>query len=151
MKVKLTNPNFQDDYVNNLLRARGINNPIDYARPSSKYLEPANNLANIDAAATLYLAVIEKNDNRILIVADADFDGNASAAIIYQYTKRLNPNLDLSFICHDRKAHGLEDLIDDILDNEKHYDLIILPDSSSNDFEYHEKLAEIGTRCLVLD
>ena len=38
-----------------------------------------------------------------------------------------------------------------IIDNEKTYGLIILPDSSSNDYQYHEELKEIGTKVLVLD
>lgn len=151
MKIELVNPNFQEDYVNNLLRARGVKNPEDYWCPTSKYLEPANNLDNIDAAANLYLGIVRKDGAKVLIVVDDDDDGNCSSAIIYQYTKRLAPAIHLDFMCHERKAHGLEDLIDEIINGKTHYDLIILPDSSSNDFEYHEKLAEIGTRCLVMD
>ena len=52
---------------------------------------------------------------------------------------------------HEHKEHGLEDHIQHILDSSINYDLIILPDSSSNDYEYHELLKEHGSRCLVLD
>ena len=45
----------------------------------------------------------------------------------------------------------MQDHIDSIIDSNIHYDLIILPDSSSNDYEYHERLKEYGTKCLILD
>ncbi len=52
---------------------------------------------------------------------------------------------------HSGKQHGLEDLIEEI---ENEYDspaLVILPDSSSNDYEYHARLKAIGVDILVLD
>ena len=52
---------------------------------------------------------------------------------------------------HEHKQHGLEDCCQAILNNNVDYDLIILPDSSSNDYQYHELLGEHDTRCLVLD
>ena len=38
-----------------------------------------------------------------------------------------------------------------MLESDTHYDLVILPDSSSNDYLYHDELGKLGTQCLILD
>lgn len=81
----------------------------------------------------------------------SDCDGYTSAAIIYQYTKLLNPNCQIDYWLHEGKQHGLQDHIDKLMAEDVHFDLIILPDSSSNDRNYHDMLDEINTPCLVLD
>ena len=52
----------------------------------------------------------------------------------------------ISFRIHDGKEHGIiaETIPDDIK-------LVIAPDSSSNDYEIHQKLAERGIDVLVID
>lgn len=80
-----------------------------------------------------------------------DVDGYTSGAIIYKYIKQIKPEVNINYILHEHKAHGLEDCWEDIINSNIHYDLVILPDSSSNDFEYHEKLIENNIKVLVLD
>lgn len=70
---------------------------------------------------------------------------------MYLYIKSIRPNQSIYYVLHEHKQHGLQDHINDILDEERNFDLIILPDSSSNDYEYHEQLAARGMKCLVLD
>ena len=100
MKVKLANPNFYNNFVENLLKFRGIQNVADYMQPTKDYLQPPDNLKNIGAAAALYTRVV-LNDGKILIVVDSDVDGYTSAAIMYQYTKRLNPNCTVEYWLHE--------------------------------------------------
>ena len=88
---------------------------------------------------------------KILLIVDCDVDGFTSSAIIYQYIKSFAPNQEIDYWLHEHKQHGLEDHITNILNCDTHYSLVILPDSSSNDYEYHEQLKEIGTKCLILD
>lgn len=57
----------------------------------------------------------------------------------------------LHYKIHTGKQHGLEDMMEEILDEDVKYSLIILPDSSSNDGDYHLELKDIGIPCLVLD
>lgn len=57
---------------------------------------------------------------------------------------------DIEYHIPDGKSHGLESVFEDLKDY-KQYDLIILPDSSSNDYEFHEELKNIGYDILVLD
>jgi single-stranded-DNA-specific exonuclease len=150
MRINLINDNFKSDYVNNLLVARGVTDLEAYFNPDVKYLQSPSHFKNIMLAAALYGRVVNSN-GRILIVVDSDCDGFTSAAIIYQYTKRMNPNCQIDYWLHEGKQHGLQDHIDRILDEEHQYDLIILPDSSSNDATYHNMLEEVNIPCLILD
>ena len=150
MKYNLINENFADNYAVNLMRSRGIADLEQYKKPSREFLSSPNNLRNIAAAAGLYIRVVTQG-GRVLIVVDSDNDGYTSAAITYQYTKRLNPECHVDYWLHDGKQHGLADHIDKLMDADCQYDLIILPDSSSNDAKYHDMLEEIHIPCLILD
>ena len=150
MKVNLINENFQEDYVNNLLRARGVEDLDAYLHPNAEYLQTPAAFKNIQLAAALYTRVV-MNNGHILIVVDSDCDGFTSAAIIYQYTLRLNCHCKIDYWLHEGKQHGLQDHIDRLMEENNEYDLIILPDSSSNDATYHDMLDEIHIPCLILD
>lgn len=150
MKVRIVNPNFESDYVCSLLAARGIADPYEYMQPSGQHILPPSCLDNVGAGAELLLKTL-KAHGRILLVVDSDCDGYCSSAIIYRYIKKIDSTTSITPIFHEGKQHGLEDLIDDILNSDIPYDLIICPDSSSNDYEMHEALATIGAECLVLD
>ena len=154
MKVNLINENFQNNYVANLLAARGVANVGDYYKPTAEYLQSPNDFKDIRLAAALYLRVVMNDKppySKILLVVDSDVDGYTSAAIIYQYTKRLNCHCHIDYWLHEGKQHGLQDHIDKLMEQNCEYDLIILPDSSSNDAHYHDMLEEINTPCLILD
>ena len=150
MKYNLINENFADNYAANLLRSRGVADLEQYKAPGREFLSSPSNLKNIAAAAGLYIRVVTQG-GRVLIVVDSDNDGYTSAAIIYQYTKRVNPNIQIDYWLHDGKQHGLSDHIDKLMDADHQFDLIILPDSSSNDAKYHDMLDEIHIPCLILD
>ena len=105
-------------------------------------------------AAALYLRIVLNDTppySRVLIITDSDCDGFTSAAIIYQYTKQVNCHCQVDYWLHEGKQHGLQDHIDRLLEENVHYDLIILPDSSSNDAHYHDMLDGIHIPCLILD
>lgn len=150
MKCRLVNPDLNSPYLENLLRERGVEDVKEYIKPTQNYLNDPAKLDNIEKGAELYLNVIKHNGN-ILIVVDSDCDGFTSATIIYQYTKKIAPEIKISYLLHEGKQHGLQDHIDTILDKGDSYDLIILPDSSSNDYKYHEQLKDIRIPALVLD
>lgn len=78
-----------------------------------------------------------------------DNDGFTSAAALYLYIKDLYPDREIHYFIHDGKQHGLEDIIknDEIFD----YNLVLIPDASSNDYEYHKELKERGIDVIVLD
>ena len=150
MKTRLINDNFKSNYVDNLLASRGIENVAMYYEPTRDCLQNPSDLENIGQAAMLLDDVIHLGE-RILIVVDSDNDGFTSATIMYNYLKDLAPELEIDYVLHDGKQHGLQDHIQNLLDEGKKYGLIILPDSSSNDYVYHEQLKDINASVLVLD
>lgn len=83
-----------------------------------------------------------------------DVDGFTSSAVFYLYLqdilKKYYPNFTVEYHIPDGKEHGLKTLMSE-LEERKKYDLIILPDSSSNDYEEHTRLASMGYDILVLD
>lgn len=150
MKVKLVNENFRDNYGIKLLQSKGIQDIDKYINPTKECLQNPVDLDNIENGAKLLKTAIEKEWN-ILLIIDSDNDGFTSAAIIYQYIKRLNNNINIKYLLHSGKQHGLEDHIDYILEYSDEIDMIIQPDSGSNDFIYHEQLKEKNISCLILD
>jgi single-stranded-DNA-specific exonuclease len=154
MKYNLINENFTSNYAVNLMRSRGIADLEQYKTPGREFLSSPTNLKNIAAGAAMYLRVVTNDKppySKVLIVVDSDNDGYTSAAIIYQYTKRLNCHCQVDYWLHEGKQHGLQDHIDKLMGTDRQYDLIILPDSSSNDAKYHDMLDEINIPCLILD
>lgn len=151
MKINLVNTNFEHDYSWMLLSSRGVEDVDAFLKPTREHLQPPTNLKGVAVGAGMYLRVVNNENSRVLIVVDSDNDGYTSAAIMYQYTKRLNPNCKVDYWLHEGKQHGLQDHIDKLMEQDYKYDLIILPDSSSNDANYHDMLDEINTPCLILD
>ena len=148
MKVKCINENFKDHYLKNLLATRGVEDMETFLNPPYSCLEDPKWLWGIEEGAKWLEATLNKPDSKILLVVDSDVDGYTSGAIMWNYIKAIAPSQDITYVLHNNKQHGLQDHSQAILDGNVQYDLIILPDSSSNDYEYHEMLK---TRCLVLD
>lgn len=92
MKAKLINENITSDYGKNLLKARGILNVEQFLNPEYSDLESWELLLNIRKGVEVLRAALDSKKPFALVV-DSDVDGYTSAAIIYQYLKRLNPNL----------------------------------------------------------
>ena len=102
------------------------------------------------AARTLITNIQAGKD--CLVIVDSDCDGYTSSAILINFLYDLFPawvQNHLRWFIHDGKQHGLSDCIAALL--ECNYSLVILPDSSSNDFEYHKELFEDATDVIVLD
>lgn len=151
MKVNLINENWQQDYLKNLLAARGISDLELYLNPPITALSDPHDLTNIEKGVNLLQEILQKDNSTILIVVDSDVDGYTSAAIIYNYITYIAPGQYIDFVLHEHKEHGLQDHYEKLMSGDIVYDLIILPDSSSNDFDFHEGIGARGTKFLVLD
>ena len=93
-----------------------------------------------------------KEDADALIIVDCDCDGYTSAALLINYLYKLFPSWvinHLDWYMHDSKQHGLSDCMDFVL--ARNPMLVICPDSSSNDYNYHKILADKNIQVLVLD
>lgn len=110
-------------------------------------IESFNDLDNIEEAVNMMFHHLEKN-SRILIQVDSDVDGFTSAALLYNYLRANYPESRIEYQVHDQKRHGL-DMVDSIYQNK--YDLVIVPDAGSNEYEKHKELKDLNIDCLVLD
>lgn len=95
-----------------------------------------------------------ENGSKIRLYVDCDVDGFTSAAVFIKYFNTLlkdkYPNVSFTYHIPEGKEHGLRSVMDE-LTHEKICDLIILPDSSSNDYLEHAILSKLGYDILVLD
>lgn len=151
MKINLINENFSDNYLENLLKFRGVDNLEEFLNPTEASLLNSILLDNMAKGGELLEEILHKDNSKILIVVDADVDGYTSGAIIYNYIHSIAPNQYIDYVLHEHKEHGLQDHYQELLEGNISYDLVILPDSSSNDYSYHEMLKEQKIKCLVLD
>lgn len=156
--IQKTSKTIRNNFVSELLLDRGIikgdkNFCRQYFFPTEDNELPPTDLDNIELAFQLLLKHLE-NGSHIYLVVDCDVDGYTSAAVFYGYlTKYLHPLYpNFRFSCHipDGKEHGLETLMDDLTEKKK-YDLIVCPDSASNDYECHEILSDMGYDICCLD
>ena len=97
MKVNLVSKNYTENYLENLMKERGIENLTFYLNPTSSVLQDPENLDNI-AVGWEFLKNTLNSNGSILLVVDCDVDGYTSGAIIYKYIKRIDPSPLFSFL-----------------------------------------------------
>lgn len=141
---------FNTNIMEVVLNNRGITDINSFLKPNEDNLENANNYKDMDCWIELYLTHIKNNSN-ILLIVDADFDGFSSASEMYGYTKKLNKDIKIDFLVHEGKKHGMEDLMEKILDKKDEIDLVIMCDASSSEEKEHEILINNGIDVLVAD
>lgn len=133
MRYRLKNPEIKENFGENLLRARGVQDIQEFCQPDESCLQSWRDLENIERAVKAVELTI--NDTRpYALIADCDVDGATSSAIIYQYLKRLNPEKEIQYFIHSGKQHGFSDLMEQL--ENKDWSMIIAPDSATNDGEY---------------
>ena len=133
-----------------VLYGRGINNIKEWLNADMSDVAHWNTLNNISEAINTLAAAIEHNLN-VCIIVDCDVDGYTSAAILINFIYSLYPewlNEHLTYLHHNGKQHGLIDMRDSIpIDT----NLIICPDSASNDYNEHKYWNEQNVDIIVLD
>lgn len=159
--VRKTSYDIRNNYAKNLLVDRGVLSQEDVDTGASWYFNPTkDNLCNprdldhMDDAVENFLGHIKKGD-RIRVYVDCDVDGFTSSAVLINYIQEFllphYPDVELTYHIPDGKEHGLETVMEELIEGENICDLIILPDSSSNDYEYHTILKMRGYDIIVLD
>lgn len=133
-------------FLREYLSACGIDDIDAYLNPDSIEYQSPDMYKNMDVAVDMFKYA---NDNiQIGIVADSDGDGNLSAAIAYLLCKEFGKKEPV-VLFHSGKQHGIQDLMQDIID--AHINFLILPDSSSNENDACLELEQHKCTCLVLD
>lgn len=152
MKYKLIN-SVNENYspYQQILVNRGIE-PKDiehYLKTQDSDILEETLLDNIEKGTALLIKHILKG-SKILVQVDSDCDGYTSAATLINYLYKQFPafvKTNLFIRVHDGKEHGV--VLDSILG--KGYDMVIIPDAGSNQYEEHRVLKENGIDVLVLD
>ena len=139
--------------LNRVLINRGvpINELRHYMNTTDRDINDFLSLGEDDLKqAAIHLCNTIQEDKSCLIIVHADCDGYTSSAILINYLHHWVPSWTerkLKWFLHSGKQHGLSDCIQEALC----YDLIICPDSSSNDYDYHQRLSTAGIPVIVLD
>ena len=89
------------------------------------------------------------NNDQILVVVDSDCDGFTSSAILINFLRKQYEGINLNYIFHEGKAHGLQEHMNYITRNNDK--LIIVPDAGSGDYDQVEELKSLGREILILD
>ena len=136
--------------VEQVLANRGISpeNVDHYLNTTDADIIDPKRIMNVREGAQMLISHIAQND-KVLIQIDSDCDGYTSAAALINYLNCLFPGFvqnNVFYRIHSGKQHGI--LLETIPDEIK---LVIAPDSSSNDYEEHQKLKEKGVDVLVID
>lgn len=146
MHYELIGTNDRSNVKNTFLSNRGITDVQGYCYLNKSCVNNPYDLDNIADAAYMYINNVNEN-KRIGLLIDCDADGFCSAAMIYNYTKHLNPNIEITYYLHTGKQHGLsEDIVID--DN---IEFLIIPDAATNDAEQCKALKDRGVDILILD
>ena len=157
MKFELINPvNPKYSAIEQILTNRGIKREEikDYLHTTDQVINPPQAFGQevMRAAAALVIQTVYLN-KQMAVIVDCDCDGYTSSAIFINYLHDLFPSYvqaNLSYFVHDSKTHGLSDTFP-WLSNRENLGLVVLPDSSSNDYEYHKQLKAQGINILILD
>lgn len=154
MKYKLINEmNKNYTAIEQILFNRGIAEKdfFHYLNTTDADINAAEALGEekLKAGATALIQTIKKN-GKIFLVVDSDADGYTSSALLLNYLHDSFPAFvenNIIYYIHTGKEHGLKDCINLAVG----YDMVILPDSSSNDYSEHEMLKANNIPVLILD
>lgn len=144
MNYQLIGSNNIDDVKTTFFNNRGIQDVKGYCNLNESCVNDPHNLDNIDEAVQTFISSFDK---KIAILVDCDCDGVMSAAMLYNYIKHVNKKCDISYILHTGKQHGLSK---DVKIPDK-TELLLLPDSGTNNSTQCKELHDKGIDIIILD
>ena len=149
MKYKLIGNNDTGNIIETVLYNRGIEDPNTYLHLTNEVVQDYNGLSSIQEAVRCFLKHYESH-NKIVVMPDEDADGYTSSAMLYLYTKALDPDYPIEYVMHSKpKMHGLGSDEHTRIPNDTK--LLILADACTNDANECNKLIEQGTDVIILD
>lgn len=131
-----------EDYLHSL----GIENIDEFLRFPTPSSELCGGLLTNGAPMAYKLKECFENKKNIFLVVDCDTDGFTSSAIFYNYFRHRYPEVQINWMLHEEKQHGIE--MDKIPTDTE---VIIVPDAGSNQIEELTELNKRGVICLVMD
>ena len=148
MQIQPLLSKIEPNFLNQYLRACGIEDVKQYLKADKSNYDNPFDYPNMETAIDMTQKAIQDN-LKIGIIIDSDADGYCSAAIIYQFLRIVNPNLEIEMFTHTSKQHGLKDLISEIIKSNVQF--LIVPDAGTNDVDECQILSSAGILILILD
>jgi len=147
MKYKLIGSNdYSVDIWQTIAENRGLESISDILDISDADVLSPFLLKNMTIAIEKLIDCMTKGQF-IHIIVDSDIDGYTSSAILYRYlTKGYDIN-KVTWSIHSGKQHGI--ILSEL--EEYNFDVLIVPDAGSSDFEQHKILDDSGITVIVLD
>ena len=144
------NPN---QFINDYLSICGVKDVDAYLHSDLSICDSPWDYPNMMIGVNRLKTAID-NDEHIGIIQDPDHDGVSSATVIYKFIKQVNSAQKISVFIHKGKQHGIvqskeEDLLQSVIDAD--IDLLICPDSASNDAKQCHDLKANNIDTLILD
>ena len=134
--------------LQDILSLQGIENIPKFLNPTINDTESELLFENIRKAQDCFVKHM-KNKDSISIVCDSDVDGYTSAALMYQYIKRLDKDIKINYYTHEKKQHGLKDLIEKLCEDDSK--LVIVPDAGSENAAEAKRLIDLNKDVIILD
>lgn len=135
-----------DSIYEKLAKINGIGDIDEFLNPSEKHTHNPYLLKNIEVLVERIIKAI-KNNEKIFIFGDCDYDGLASGVILYKWLMNFTENVELHYV-ERSTGHGSDKIKEKVSSD---VDLYIAVDSSSNDKDECEYLLGMGIDCLVID
>lgn len=139
------------DFLETLLIEDGVEEDQipDFLNPTILNTHDPFLMTNMDQAVKIIRDHV-KNNSKILVRVDPDVDGFTSSAVLIQFLKDLNPNLDITYILNYEKKHGLfySDMSGFLKDT---FDLVIIPDASMETRDARKIKANYNADIVVFD
>ena len=134
-----------DEIIDAILESRGIEDVVEFLKPSDDDILPFGNLKNIDKAAQIILDGID-DGSKFYVHYDVDVDGVSAGSIATRYLRHLGA--DVSVGINEGKKHGIDELnIDGLSD----IDIIWIVDSIQNTIDSYKKLIDNGFKVVITD
>ena len=146
-----------DDFLEIVLGNRGIVDKEKFLEPSSDDEIHYSLLHNMSQAVQLFKEIESKDKSviNIIVIIDADIDGNTSSAILASYIEDNFPHIKLHFLFHEGKTHGITNkMVKEIKDISEtiEVDLLIVPDAGTSDYKnQHKVYIDMDIPILILD
>ncbi|MGG0667860.1 DHH family phosphoesterase [Lederbergia citrisecunda] len=137
------------DILGTVLDNRGIKDAERFLKPSASDVIHYSNLKNIERAVELFIRHTGRNST-IVVLIDSDADGYCSGAMMVMYIRKNFPDVKVIYLLHERRENGLtKDMMEKL--NKDLPDLLILPDSGTNNFEELSYLSSKGVDVIITD
>ena len=154
-----------DSPIDKISKIRGITDIDTFLSPNKESLHNPRLMKNIDKAGGRIVEAI-KNNEKVAVSYDSDVDGITSGTIMVRYLSNYLTNEDSVRIIYGQRGWGTgievqltksndedrNEIVEKNIEILKDIDLLIIVDSSSNDYEMCKKIKEsLGVDIIILD